>query len=146
MKNTEVKATKKKVPLEQGLFTIPSSPGEKPHLLGSKCPACGEVVFPKQPICPNCCREGMEEIALGRRGKVYASSVVWYPPQLYKGPIPYADAQVLLPEDVLIPTILTNCGTDKPVPIDAAVELVLEKFGEDAEGNEVMMYKFKVLG
>lgn len=146
VKNTEAKVEKKKLPLQEGLFTVPSSPDEEPRLLGSKCFACGEVVFPKQIICPHCCREGMEEIALSRRGKVYSSSVVWYPPQLYKGPIPYANAQILLPEGVLIPTILTNCGTDKPVTVETEVELVLEKFGEDAEGNEIVMYKFKVLG
>lgn len=146
VRSNEAKAEKKKVPLERGLFTIPSSSGEKPHLLGSKCPACGEVVFPKQIICPNCCREGTEEIALSRKGKVYSSTVVWYPPQLYKGPLPYADAQILLPEGVLIPTLLTNCSTDKPVAVDTEAELILERFGEDAEGNEIIMYKFKVLG
>jgi hypothetical protein len=145
MKNTEAKAGKKKVPIEPGLFTIPSSPAEPPHLIGSKCPACGEVVFPRQIICPHCCREGTEEILLSTRGTVYSSTIVHYPPQLYTGPLPYADAQVLLPEGVLIPTVLTNCSLEKPVEIGTEVELVLEKFGEDEEGNEVLMYKFKVL-
>ena len=145
MTDPEGATGKKKVPIEPGLFTIPSSPGEEPYLLGSKCPACGEVVFPKQIICPNCTREGAEEIKLSRRGQVYCSSVVRYPPQLYKGPVPYSDAQVLLSEGVFIPTLLTNCSTDEPVPVETEVELILEKFGEDEQGNEVMMYKFKVI-
>ncbi len=47
-------SAKKQIPCRDGLWTVPSQPGEKPQLLGSKCPNCGEVVFPVNPVCVNC--------------------------------------------------------------------------------------------
>ena len=35
-------------PIEDGYFTIPDDPAEPPRLLGSRCPACGEVFFPRR--------------------------------------------------------------------------------------------------
>lgn len=61
----------KQKPVRQGLFYQPTSPDEKPYLIGSKCSACGYVAFPKRPVCPICIREGtMNEIALSTRGRI----------------------------------------------------------------------------
>ncbi len=138
---------RKQIPIVPGLFSIPSSPGEKPHLIGGKCRKCKEVVFPRQSTCPKCSSENMEEIALSRRGKVHASTVVQYPPQLYKGPMPYAVGQVELPEAVIVPGALTvdNKPVTEVVPPGTEVELIMDKFGEDADGNEILMYKFRLV-
>ena len=137
----------KQVPIEPGLFSIPSSPKENPHLIGGKCKSCKEVVFPKQSTCPNCSSENMEEIALSRRGKVHASTVVHYPPQLYTGPMPYTVGLVELPEEVLIPAMLTTGDklVTEVVPPGTEAELVIDKFGDDPDGNEVLMYKFRLV-
>lgn len=139
--------SRKQIPIEPGLFFIPSSPQEKPYLIGGRCKKCKEVVFPRQSTCPNCSHENMEEIALSRRGKVRASTVIHYPPQLYKGPTPYTIAQVKLPEDVIVPAALiaNNKIVTEVVPTGTEVELVLEKFGDDPDGNEIMSYKFKIV-
>lgn len=39
--------SKKVIPVLEGLWTTPSSPNEKPQLIGSRCPACGEL-FPQE--------------------------------------------------------------------------------------------------
>ena len=137
----------KQIPIEPGLFFIPSSPQEKPYLIGAKCKNCKEVVFPKQTTCPRCSHENMEEIALSRRGKICASTVVQYPPQLYKGPMPYAVGRVELPEGVIVPAALTvdNKPVTEVVPPGTEVELIIEKFGDDPDGNEILMYKFKLV-
>ena len=56
------KSGQRQVPVAPGLFTLPSSPGEEPHLIGSKCVSCGEVFFPKQVVCGNCSGEETKEI------------------------------------------------------------------------------------
>ena len=135
--------SKKQVPIEQGLFTLPSSPNEEPHLIGSKCGSCGEVFFPKQVVCGNCSAEDMKEIVLSRRGKVFSSTVLRYQPPLHKGPMPISQGRVELPEGVIVPAPFTGCDTDETLPIGTEMEMVIEKLDEDEEGNEVMTYRFR---
>ena len=56
---------------------------------------------------------------------------------------PYVVAQVKLPEKVIVGSVLTDCDVDS-VRCDMPVELVLEKVKEDAEGNDVVAFKFRV--
>jgi len=124
---------------ESPLFTWPS---ERPQLIGGKCKTCGEVIFPKQPQCPKCYTETVEELLLSTRGKIYSSTVSYIPPPMYEGPVPYAVGYVELPERVLIATPFSGTGTVPP-PIGTEVELVIEELGEDDEGNMLMQHKFK---
>ncbi|MFC2065673.1 Zn-ribbon domain-containing OB-fold protein [Chloroflexota bacterium] len=135
--------TKKQVPIENGLFTLPSSKSDEPNLIGSKCRNCGEVFFPRQVICSNCSGEDLYEIPLSRRGKVFSSTVLRYGPPLYKGPLPIPHGRVELAEGVIVPTPFTDCDVDETLKIGTEVEMVIEKFGEDEEGNEIITYKFK---
>jgi len=126
-----------------GLFEVPSSPSEEPHLIGSKCNNCGEVVFPRQTGCPNCCSEDVAETRLGPRGKLYSFTNVNHPvPEGYKGPIPYGVGLVDLPEGARIVAYLTESEPDK-LKIGMDMMLVIDKFFEDEEGNEVIGFKFK---
>ena len=79
----DVKEVKKRIPVKEGLFTMPSSPDEKPRLIASECPSCGEVLFPKRKICTNCQEEKLREITLSQRGKIYSFSVVMQRPGRY---------------------------------------------------------------
>ncbi len=142
-KGVKPKSGKKQVPVQAGLFTLPSSLTEEPHLIGSKCGSCGEVFFPKQAICGNCSEENMKEIALSRMGKVFSSTVLRYQPPIHKGPMPISHGRVELPEGVIVPTPFTGCNTDETLKIGTKVEMVIEKLYEDEEGNEVMTYRFR---
>ncbi|MFC1919264.1 Zn-ribbon domain-containing OB-fold protein [Chloroflexota bacterium] len=135
----------RKVPLEKELFTIPSSPQERPSLLASQCENCGEIIFPRQPNCPNCTKTKLKVINLSRKGKVEKSTIVRHRPQLYEGPIPYIVGEVRLPEGVNIPSIIKGWDMAEPPPYGLEVELDLDKIEVDEEGNEVMMYSFKPL-
>jgi uncharacterized OB-fold protein len=139
-------SVKKQVPIDESILHLPSSSSEKPYLIGSRCLACGEVIFPKSDNCPNCLKGGMEQVALSSVGKVYSSTAVWYSPPLYKGQIPYVAGEVELPEGALVATIFTGCSQERPLEIDTEVELVTDKFGEDEEGNDIMIPKFKPTG
>lgn len=132
---------KEQIPIEKGLFTLPPPP-EKPHLLGIRCKACGEVFFPKRATCSKCFSGEVEEIPLSRRGKVYSHTVVRHPPPEYEGTVPYGLGHVELPEGVLVITLFTQCDPEA-VKIGMDMEMVLEKFKEDENGNEIVTYKFR---
>ena len=136
---------KKRIPVMEGLWTTPSSAGEEPQLVGSKCLSCGEVFFPKKPKawCVHCQGTNLEDIELSRRGKISSFTVAMQPAgAFYKGPVPYAYGCVDLPEGVRVETLFTGCDFDE-LEVDMDVELVIEKLAEDDEGNEVITYKFK---
>ena len=134
---------KKQIPVKEGLFTWPST---DPHLLGSRCVACGEAFFPRRQSCANCQGEKMEDIKFSKKGKLYSFTTVRYPPPLpWRGPEPfkpYHAAVIELPEGVRFLSMLTDCDPNS-LKLDMDVELVIEKQYVDAEGNDVMTYKFK---
>jgi len=135
----------KQIPVKEGLWTIPSSLDEKPQLIGSRCLRCGEVFFPKKAygICNHCQSKNLEEIKLSRKGKIYSFTIVMQkPPEYYKGPVPYAEGFVELPEGVRVETLFTDCNFDD-LGIGMDVEMVVEKLHEDGEGNEILAYKFR---
>ncbi len=118
----------------------------QPHLLGSKCSACGKVFFPQQSLCTECFREGtLKECSLGTRGKLYAFTIVERESLAPKGfTVPYSYGYVELPEGV---RVLSKIIGWKPetLKIDAPVEFVLEPLREDPSGEKVMGYRFRIL-
>jgi uncharacterized OB-fold protein len=64
--NESSKTVKKQIPVAEGLFYQPTSPEEKPYLIGSKC-TCGYVTFLKL-ICPHCAKKDTLEkfISVGK--------------------------------------------------------------------------------
>lgn len=137
----------KQIPIQEGLFTWPS---DNPRLIGSKCNNCGEVLFPAQKTCPACCLQDSVNVELSTSGKLWTWTIQGFPP---KSP-PYAKAEtpenftpfgvgyVELPENVRVETRLTQNDPDK-LKIGMTMELVIETFIQDAEGNDVMCFAFK---
>jgi uncharacterized OB-fold protein len=68
-----------RVPVEDGYFTVPDDPAERPRLLGSRCPACGEHFFPRRHVCARCLAEGCEDVLLGPRGRLWTWTYVHVP-------------------------------------------------------------------
>ncbi len=135
---------KKQVPVRPGLWTTPSSPDEKPQLIGSECSACGEVYFPKKEkgICIRCGHRGLKDVKLDTRGKIHSFSVIMQQPtQFFLGKAPYAYGYINLP-NVRVRAMFTGCDF-KELKIGMPVELVIEKLGEDPQGNEVLAHKFR---
>lgn len=136
-------STKKQIPIKQGLFEW----GEDgPHLLGSRCRLCGEVVFPANPACPQCCQQTTEVIPLSRRGILYSFTIQRFkPPPPYGGPEPfkpYGVGIIELPEGLRVTSVLEESDPIK-LHVGMEMELVITKFFEDEEGNEILAYKFR---
>jgi uncharacterized OB-fold protein len=140
-----VTGNKKQIPVLEGLWTTPSSPEEKPQLIGCRCPSCGEVVFPKNTVCVNCQHPTMDEIKLSRRGKIFSlSTVMLAPPKYYSGPVPYAIGYVELSDGIRI--LAPFSGDPELLKVGMEVELVIEKVHEDDNGSELMGFKFRPIG
>jgi uncharacterized protein len=157
-------------PIEDGYFTIPEEPGEAPRLLGSRCRACGEHFFPRRVVCARCLAEGCDDVLLGPRGHIYTWTYVHVPLFAKRdrkprgpadrrargpsGPAPeapragnmgsYGVAQVDLPEGPRVQGILL--GESDGFRIGMEVELDLETLGEDADGAEVVIFRFRPVG
>ncbi len=138
----EAQTEKRQVPLRPGIFRIPSGPGEEPALIGSHCQSCGEYFSPKRHICLNCGQEGIEETGLSRRGKVWTYTIARQTPPGSLVQAPYAFVVVELPEKVLVQGVITE-GDPEAVRIGQEVELILEKVGTSADGNDLMAHKFR---
>jgi uncharacterized OB-fold protein len=137
---------KKQVPIRQELFTWPS---DRPELIGSKCKACGSVAFPKVSSCrnPDCESDaGVDEFLLGNKGKLDSFTVMYYqPPAPWQGlesMVPFGQGFVEMPCGIRVVSVLTS-NEPKELKIGRNMEMVVEKFFEDEEGNDVMCYKFK---
>jgi uncharacterized OB-fold protein len=132
----------KKLPFQEGLFSMPSSQSEKPQLFGSRCRNCQEAVFPQRHICPNCFCDDLERVVLSSRGILYTFTITHQGPTGFA--TPYASGYIDLPEGVRIYSLLTDWNSGKLQP-GLEMELVLEKIGEDKERKELIGYKFRPL-
>lgn len=134
---------KKRVPVQEGLFTMPQAAEERPHLIGSRCNTCGEAFFPTQPVCTRCSTATTETVFLSPRGKLFSYTNVIHPaPGGYKGRIPFGVGAVDLPDGVRITARLTESDTTK-LRIGMEVELVIESLFDDDEGNELVGFAFR---
>jgi uncharacterized OB-fold protein len=131
---------RKTKPIREGLFHIPSSPSEKPYLIGSRCRSCQEVMFPQRRICLNCLGKDLEQVGLSSRGKLFTFTINHQGPEAFS--TPYASGFIELPEVVRIYSLLTDWEA-KGLKIGSEMELVIEKIKEDNEENIVVGYKFR---
>ena len=135
-------APKPRVPIEPGFFTIPEA-GEAPRLLGSRCTSCREVFFPRRVVCARCLALGMEEVLLGPSGTLYTWT--WTHLPLFGSRRAdaggYGVGQVDLPEGPRVQAVLA--GPREAFSIGMAMELDLEVLGENRDGQEVVIFRFK---
>ena len=124
-----------RIPVREGTF-IESPEGSM--LLANRCKSCGQVFFPKSKICYTCLGEEMEELKLGRRGKLYTYTIgrmasIHFEP-------PYAIGYIDMPEGVRVyaPLGLVN---DRPLEVGMEMEVSIEKLWQDGD-KEVIGYKF----
>ena len=140
------KTEKKDILLAKSLWVDPSYPGEQLQLIGSRCKSCGEIYFPRKERqwCVHCQQSTLEDVKLGSNGKIASFSVIMVPPGggYYKGSVPYAYGCVDLPVGVRVKALFATDNFDE-LKAGGDVELIVDKLGEDEEGNNVLTFKFK---
>ena len=139
---------KHRVSVLEKAWTTPSSSRDKPKLIGSECPHCGEIYFPRKAgnLCVHCQKEGLKDIKLSRRGKIDSFTIITQQPGggYYFGPVPYAMGVVELPEGVFIQTPL-KAEKLEDLSLGQEVELVIEKIWDDNKGTELIGFKFQLV-
>jgi uncharacterized OB-fold protein len=135
-----------RVPIAEGFFTVPEDPAERPQLLGSRCPSCGEVFFPRRHVCAKCLHEGCDDVALSPTGTIYTWTYVHVP--LFANAMAkvsaYGVGQIDLPEGPRVQAILVGGADDFSIGME--VETDLEVLRTDDDGNEVVIYRFRPVG
>jgi uncharacterized OB-fold protein len=132
-----------RVAIEEGFFTIPDDPAERPRLLGSQCQACGEHFFPRRLVCAKCLHEGTDDVLLGPTGRLHTWTYVHVPLFAKKdGSVEaYGVGQVDLPEGPRVQAILVGGADD--FEIGMALELDLETLRTDPAGDDVVIFRFR---
>lgn len=131
------------LPVAEDLFHATE---EGPALIGTRCTGCGTHYFPKSLSCrnPACPVKVVEQVDLGRRGRLYSYTVQSYrPPALFRTDAwtPYAIGLVDLPEGLRVLGMLTGVPLEE-LRIDMPVQLVIEPLYRDEDGRDVSTYKF----
>jgi uncharacterized OB-fold protein len=91
-------------------------------------------------VCSRCLAGELEVAPLSSRGTVYTYTVVHQAPPGFEAP--YALAYVDLPEGVRVLGQIAGVEAET-VRIGLEVELSLEPFGEDDQGQELIGYRFR---
>ncbi len=90
--------------------------------------------------CAGCLHDSLETVRFSRAATLYTFSVVRQSTPEFE--VPYALGYVDLPEGVRIMTQLT--GRDpEDYELGMEMELVVEPFGEDEDGTELVGFRFR---
>lgn len=109
------------------------------NLLGSRCTACGAHFFPIRQACSGCLSRELDTIPLSTEGVLYTFSIVRQSTPEF--PVPYALGYVDLPEGLRIMGQISGCDLED-ITIGMKMELVLEPFGQDDEGEPLTGFRF----
>ncbi len=120
----------------------------KPHLVASKCGACGALFLDlKRVACSKCGAAGnFSQVALSDKGKVWVFSVIHQSVPGIK--TPYVTAIVDLPEGISVKSNLIEVDPEdlQKNPQKAfgmPVEMVVNPVAKDRQGNDVMAFQFR---
>jgi uncharacterized protein len=130
------------VPAVEGWFTT----GDEPHLIGSRCAACGTKFFPRREIAcadPSCRGTDLEDVELSRTGRLWSYTDNRYqPPPPYMSPdpfVPYLIAAVELDEEKITVLGQVAPGVEAAdLQIGMPMELTVDTLFEDAEHEHVV--------
>jgi uncharacterized OB-fold protein len=128
-------------PIRPGLFV---DDADGPHLLASRCGACGRLQFPAGTVCPYCAATGCVDARLGPAGRLRLFTAVQTSPPGYRGPVPYGFGVVDV-DGLSVVTRLTEARPERLRP-GLPMTLVLEPVATDDDGRPVLAYAFRPAG
>lgn len=144
---------KARVPVLEGWFTTDEANNGEPHLIGSRCEACGTYYFPKlTTFCrnPDCTSEKFAEVPLSRTGKLWSyTNAAYKPPEPYVAAEPFESfgiAAVELDKERMVVLGQLVKGVDlADLKVGMPMELVIDVLSED-ETTAKTTWKWKPVG
>jgi len=136
---------KKQIAIDPDLFAWPS---DNPHLIGSKCCNCDNIVFPVARGCPKCGGSSVERVPLKTKGTLWTWTSQGFMPKNLKDNSakeifkPYYLGYVELPDQVRVETRLLVDDASQ-LKIGMPMELEIFTFRVESDGTEIMAYGFK---
>lgn len=136
-------------PAIEGWYTLDE---HAPHLIGSRCSACGTYFFPRQrQLCrnPHCQGTEFEDVQLSRTGRIWSYTNACYaPPEPYVAPEPYepfAIAAVELEKErmIVLGQVVRGVGVEQ-LAVGMPMELVLETLYVEG-GTHKVVWKWRPL-
>ena len=138
-----------RAPAIDGWYTLDEN---QPHLIGSRCAACGTHSFPpRNHFCanPNCAGVVLERVPLSRTGTVWSYTNACYPP-----PEPYVSADPFQPfaiaaveldsqRMIVLGQVVTGVGVER-LRIGMRMQVALETLYADPQ-SERFVWKWKPL-
>ena len=116
-------------PIWDGLMGLDD---EGPHLVGGSCTACGFVTLGVREICPECWAGGaMEEVPIGRSGRLYTYTVIHQLPPGYDAP--FAVGYVDLEDGIRVFAHIEN--RPEGLVVDRRLRLTLAPLRRNADGD-----------
>jgi uncharacterized protein len=124
--------------------------GDQPHLLGSRCIACGTFFFPRlTTFCRNPVCEGseFESVPLSRTGRLWSyTNASYQPPEPYVAAVPFvpfAIAAVALEHEkmTVLGQVVSGIGVEQ-LQVGMEMELVVETLHQ-TEAEDVLVWKWR---
>ena len=138
--------TQERIPIQDGLLTSPLDDLAKVRLLGSRCSSCGETSLRSNRVCPNCGKDTVSDLPLGKRGTLWTYTVARHkPPGNYMGPDPFEPfglGLVELPEGIQVLSPI-DCPIED---LEIGMELDFHAFVRPGSSPEVVMFTFTPAG
>jgi len=111
--------------------------GKEPVLVGARCRACGERMFPRPPVCPHCMSEDVAAEDMPRAGTLYAYSTVHVGPRQWHKP--FTLGYVDLDNGV---RVFGHLRGDS-FAMGGRVQLDVAEVGRDEDGKPIVSFVFR---
>ena len=126
-------------PLQEGLY---KTVGGLPYLTANHCDSCERTFFPARQYCGCCCKPNLRELCLSRTGKLHSYSIVDRKPKHSVIEPPYVMAEIAMPEDVHVFTVL-RCKDFSELRVGMDVELQIAEVPNPKGDGTVQAYVFE---
>ena len=133
---------KKRVSAAPSRLKLLDDTGERGVLLGAACSRCGAHFFGSVVFCQSCTFPDLNPVELSSSGSLYSYTIVRVPPAGWQGNVPYALGQVQTQEGPHVVSEVVGCPFED-LKVGMEMELALVVAGEDPEGNELVVYKWR---
>jgi len=137
-------ATRTRVPIKAGFFSVPDDPTTPPKFLVTRCDSCGEHFWPRRTICARCLSEQTSDLEVDGRGTLYSYTFVHFPlfgsmnVEHMEG---YGVGQVDLPQGPRIQAPLA--GKQGDFRIGQQMQAELDTLRQNDSGHDVVIVRFR---